>query len=402
MKQDYRVCSNAATSAMIRAILVLNSRMKTRIPKFISWLILLKGIISLTLGILSFFGAIQASLIHYLNVTILFWDVSPTKSITAILIGLGYITVGRGLYQGKHLAWQVALFWLSLNILDSLLPRVIPFQLLYAIIMLLLLWLNRAYFNKPTKNPMRPQQVIAFLSIVSALAYGVIGCYLLRAQYQGINNWVDAIYYSLETYSTIGYGDIVPITNNAKIFTCSMIVIGVGSFIAAVSILLGPMLEQRMKKVVYMVNKLSIPKNHVIVVGATTLGLHIAKVLQNKGKSVIVIDQEVDALKPAENPLFKVIAGDPSQENTLEAVHLKTASAIVCAFNSDANNLLITMVAHAFRQRFRLKFKIIVRIDEPQNIVYATQNGADEVISPAVIVGEMIANELSTPAKNME
>lgn len=244
---------------------------------------------------------------------------------------------------------------------------------------------------------MRPQQLISFCSILFVLAYGVIGCYLLRAQYHGINSWIDAIYYSLETYSTIGYGDILPITDNAKIFTCTMIIMGVGTFVAAISILFGPAMEQRMKKVVNMVNKLNIiPKNHVIVIGATTLGLHTAKVLQSKGNSVIILDPDHAQLKLAQSANFKVIAGNVDREEILEAAHIQTANALVCALNSDVQNLLTAMVANTLRQKGKFKFKLIVRIDEPQNIEYATQNGADQVISPALILGEMVAKVLTT------
>lgn len=377
---------------------MLITNIKRRIPQCVGSLILLKGLLNLILGILSVFFAVQvqASVLNHINILMMFWDFSPAKSLTAIIIGIGFIALGRDLYQGKKLSWQVALALLFLNLLDSSIPHIIFFQVLYTLVMILMLWLCRGSFTRQTKNPLRPQQTVAFLSIIFALAYGIIGCYLLRAQYQGINNLVDAIYYSFETYSTIGYGDILPITTNARIFTCTMIVLGVGSFIAAISILLGPAMEQRMKKVVNMVNKLSVPKNHVIIVGATILGLHTAKVLQDQGDLVILIDPDSDQLKLAKDLGYTVMAGNPQHEEILNAANIKTANAIICTLDSDAQNLLVTMVAHRLQQKDKLPVKIIVRIDDPQNMDYATQNGANQVISPAIILGQMVATELSS------
>lgn len=368
---------------------------KRRIPQLVSLLILFKGILSLILGILSVFFAEQAPLLNDFNILLMFWDFDPAKSFTAIVIGIGFIMLGNGLYHGKKLAWQIALGLLFLNLLDSAIPHIILFQVIYALIMILMLWFCRDYFTKPASNPLRPQQAVAFLSIIFALAYSIIGCYLLRAQYQGISNLVDAIYYSFETYSTIGYGDIIPITTNARVFTCTMIIIGVGSFVTAITIIFGPAMEQRMKKVVSMVNKLSLSKNHVIVVGASILGLYTAKVLQDQGDAVVLIDSDADQLKLAQNLGYTTLSGNPGHEETLNSANIKTANAIICALNSDAQNLLVTMVARRLQQKDKLPVKIIVRIDDPQNMDYATQNGADQVISPAVILGQTVAQELS-------
>lgn len=367
------------------------THIKHHIPKYIGWLIFLKGMVNLIFGISSFFWSSNVAALNDLSTLVLFWDFNPVKSLTAILIGVIYLFLGRGLYHGRHAAWRLALLFSVLNLLDSLLPHLILFQFIYGLFMMLILWLFRASFHKPSTNPMRPQQVIAFFSVVVVLVYGVVGCYLLRAQYQGIHTFVDAFYYSMETYSTIGYGDILPITSNAKIFTCSMIILGVGTFIAAISILLGPAMEQRMKKVVTMVNKLNASNNHVIVVGGGVLSLHIAKTLQAKGKSVLVIAQDTDQLKLAEKASFKVISGDPSHEDVLQSANLKDAHTLICASNSDAQNLLVTMVAERIKKNTHAHFKIITRIDEPQNIDYATQSGADKVISPTLVLGEIVA-----------
>ncbi len=375
--------------------MMTTNHFKHHIPKYIGWLIFLKGWVNLLFGVSSFFWTSNAAVLNDLSTLVLFWDFNPVKSLTAILIGVIYLFVGRGLIHAKRTAWRFALLFSILNLLDSLIPHLIVFQFLYGLFMLLVLWFFRDSFRKHSVNPIRPQQIIAFFSIIIVLIYGVVGSYLLRAQYQGIHTFVDAFYYSMETYSTIGYGDILPITSNAKIFTCSMIILGVGTFVAAISILLGPAMEQRMKKVVTMVNKLSVVSDHIIVVGSGVLSLHIAKTLQSKGKSVMLIAQDAESLKLADKASFKVMAGDPSHEEVLETANVKGAHALICASNSDAQNLLVTMVADRLKKKTHAHFKIITRIDEPQNIDYATQNGADKVISPALILGEMVAEAVA-------
>ena len=92
-------------------------------------------------------------------------------------------------------------------------------------------------------------QVVAVLSIIFALAYGIGGSYLLRAEFDGIETWTDAVYFTVVTYSTLGYGDMFPLSTNARWFVVSMVSIGIGSFFTALTVLLGPLVEHRLRGV---------------------------------------------------------------------------------------------------------------------------------------------------------
>ena len=84
-----------------------------------------------------------------------------------------------------------------------------------------------------------------------ALAYGIVGSYLLRDQFEGIDGWTDATYFALIAYSTLGYdydvAEMYPVGSDARWFVVSMFLIGVTLFITALSVTLGPIVEGRMK-----------------------------------------------------------------------------------------------------------------------------------------------------------
>ena len=125
-------------------------------------------------------------------------------------------------------------------------------------------------------------QIVALFSVLFALGYGIIGSYALRAQFNNLETWIDAVYFTFVTYSTLGFGDIHPLTAEAKIFVISMIPIGVGSFITAIATLLGPALEKRLKGVLGIMKKFQHITNHVIICGYSNVSESVIDELQER------------------------------------------------------------------------------------------------------------------------
>lgn len=364
------------------------------VPPVLGWLIILKGVVSFIFGNLAFFQIPKDTTVTDIQQAFFFWHFSPNNALTAIIIGLAFIALGRGIYQGRRFAWYIAMILLCFNFVDNIYPHIIFFQALYVLLLMLLLAICRPYFTKSANRSLSTEQVIGIVIIIFSMAYGVVGCYLLRDEYHGIHNWFDAIYYSLETYSTIGYGDITPLTMNARVFTCTMIIFGVGGFLTAITVLFGTSIERRVKKVVTMVNKLNIPKNHIIIAGATTLGVYLAKILADQGNAIIIIDSDPSAIKTAEEADHKVILTGLDPEKDLIHAGIKTAKTLLCVLNTDAQNIMMTMVGNKLRHEYNVGLQIITRVDLPHTEYYATQNGADQVISTITIIGDQVLKTL--------
>ena len=361
------------------------------IPLIIGWLIVLEGLVNILMAILPQFDlSLDRLLFNYMR----FFELQKVSSLMAIFAGIAFVMLGRGLAKGRRSSWRLTMTCLLFTTINSVFPSLFLPTFVYTLIMLILLLIFHSSF-KVKDQPLRLQQWIALLSVTLVLLYGSIGTYLLRAQYSGIHDWIDAIYYCLVTYTTIGYGDIVPITDNAKIFTCSMIIIGVSTFVAATGIILGPIFEKRIKGVFNMVSRLNQVAGHTIIFGVNAMSLHTAKLLQTQDQDVVFLDTDHHALADAEHQGFKVVVGAPSKEETLNKARLAQARAIVCSSSSDAENLLVTLAAHKIRARVKAKFRIIMRLDEPEHNSFAKIVGADDVISPSTLIGNLISKELS-------
>ncbi len=359
--------------------------------KIISWLIVIEGLSNILMAVLPQFNfPIEALLFNYVS----FFELQKITNVMVVFIGMAFMILGRGLFKHQRSSMRITFVLLLFTLFNSVFPSLFLPTFIYTLIMLLLLFIFRKAFYVKTPSSLGPHQWVALTAVLLVMVYGVVGTYYLRAQYHGLNDWLDALYYSLVTYTTIGYGDIYPVTQNAKIFTCSMIIMGVSTFLGALTIVFGPMFEKRLKGVFNMVSRLNNMEGHVIIFGVNAMSLHTAKLLAKKGEKIVFLDHDPAMLNDAENEGFKVIVGAASKEDTLLKAQLPEANAIVCGSISDADNLLVLMAANAVRIKNKGAFRIIVRIDEPEHIPFAQAIGADEVISPSMLMGDCITKDL--------
>ncbi len=194
------------------------------------------------------------------------------------------------------------------------------------------------------------------------------------------------------TYSTLGYGDILPQTENAKIFSVSMVIIGLGSFIAAMTVLVGPMMEKRMKGVLRIMSRFQNIIDHVVICGYSNVSESIIDELQQRHVPYLVVEDRQDIVLHLQNKGHDVIAGTATTTETLERANLKKARAIVAAFDSDSVNTLVALTASEYRKTAKgSAFRIIVRVEDEGNIEKVRNAGADEVISPSTIGGRLMA-----------
>ena len=225
------------------------------------------------------------------------------------------------------------------------------------------------------------------------MLYGIIGSYLLREQFQGIENWIDSVYFTFITYTTLGYGDILPLTSDAKLFTVSMVIIGVTSFLTAISVAMGPVIESRVRGVLHIVGRFNRFKDHVLVCGYSRVAQAVIDRLNEEGVTCVLVDEREALLAELEANGMHVVKGDATHTATLEHANFSEARAVLATSDSDAINTLIALTAHAARQRSEYTFKIIVRVDEPENIGKARAAGADEVIALAALAGDLLASK---------
>jgi voltage-gated potassium channel len=271
--------------------------------------------------------------------------------------------------------------------------KLIPFAL--AAVSLVILIIFSSQFRVRHRMT-QTHTIIALVSVLFAMGYGAIGSYLLREQFKGIHNFTDAIYYTLVTYSTVGYGDITPQTNDAKLFVITMIFIGIGAFATVVSVLIGPLLEGKLKKVFSMVEQFNHMRGHAIICNVTQITMQIAKDMQKQNIDVVFIETDAQLIKQLDRLNLNIISGDSTDMHILKNAGLVDAKYFVIGDGHDGQTILTGMTAKNYLKKHSKKQhpEMIFILDKPENSTSAREVGADRIVIPALLASQALASDL--------
>jgi len=376
-------------------------KLSQMLPKIIGSLMILHGIGNVLMGASSLFHIQaleeieQSTQTAYQEVTqiTIFSQIESLGALVSIFLGIAIVYLGLGLFKRKHAAWLWALLVQIIIFISSCFPHFSFQMMLISIIYMALLYFSRKEFYVHNTQQQGIDIFIAWTSIFIALTYGILGSYLMRDQFHGIHTLVDAFYYTIETYSTVGYGDILPITQNAKMFSASMIILGITSFITTLTLVIGPMVQQRVRGVYRIMSKLDNFNNHIVISGFNELTRICAKNLITQGSQVLFLEKDQIIADQIKSSGFNVVMGDPTHPAELASSNIIQANVLICGQADDAQNILILMAAHEAQalRKHPKDFKIICRIEESHNIEKAKKLGATSIISPSILGGEMMA-----------
>ena len=238
--------------------------------------------------------------------------------------------------------------------------------------------------------------LLAFAFIAVALAGHWFDREGLRDNIDGHISFVDVLYFTMITVTTVGYGDIVPITERARMFD-TFVVTPVRLFVwliflgTAYQFLLKHVWEKWRMSVIQ--EKL---RGHVVIAGYGTTGSEATSELIRRGTKaaeIVVIDPRPENLRAAEACGTNVLDGDATRNATLEAVKIAQARAIIVAAGRDDTSILIVLTA----RRLAPDVPISVIIRSEDNEALARQAGADTVINPASFAGLLLAGSTHGP-----
>ena len=313
--------------------------------------------------------------------------------------GVLLMLLGRGLLQRRRRAWGAALA-LAAATLPSTLFRVVHGESILTNVPTLLVIVGLLAFHRQfsvrAARRFSYGQVVAGIAIALALVYGVVGTYLMREQFHGVDNWADAAYFALVAYVTLGYdfdvAEIYPNTTNTRWFAVSMYLIGMTLFITALTVALGPIVEGRVKGVMYLVKRFQQLRNHVVVCGYSGVAASVIDEMRDRGVVVVIVDDREKVAQQLRDKGHEVLEGDPTLRETLIDASAGNARALIATFDSDSMNTLVAVNAKDLRDSLpRARFAILVRIEDEENVEKVHRLGVDEVISPSTLGGRLLA-----------
>jgi voltage-gated potassium channel len=228
--------------------------------------------------------------------------------------------------------------------------------------------------------------------VVAAVAYGVTG-------YMVIEGWsfLDSLYMTVTTLTTVGFREVHPLDQSGRIFTLTVIVVGVGLVLVTIAVTAQWVLEgtwgerSRRRKMQRRIEDLN---DHFIVCAYGRVGRAVARELEREGAPFLVVDPKEDLTERMHEDGVAYLVADPSEEPVLRAAGLERARGLVCAVDSDATNVYITLIARSLKP----DLFIVARASEPGSDERLRRAGADRVISPYVSSGRHMARVALRPA----
>ena len=231
----------------------------------------------------------------------------------------------------------------------------------------------------------------AVFLLVVILSIGVLG-------YRFISNysWIDAVYMTVITLTTVGFGEVIPLDYNSKIFTIFLILASVVIMGYALSIITEYILsknnfeELKYKKMQKEINSL---KNHVVICGYGRNGKQAAIKLLTHKKSFVVIEKDRDLEERLRLDNVPYIIGNANEDEVLMQAGVDRASNFISALPNDADNLFVVLSTRQINKNIH----IISRASNESSYDKLKFAGANNVILPDKIGGDHMASLVVVP-----
>ncbi len=253
-------------------------------------------------------------------------------------------------------------------------------------------WLRS--FSRPAKIEVDAIQQfqLSILLLFVLFCVGVIGFILIEDL-----TLIDAAYMTVTTLTTVGFGEVKPLSPNGRVFTILLILLGVSTTAYAIrkaaEMLLSDNLwisleEREMNR---LLNRI---KNHYIVCGYGRMGREIIKEFQRHDESFVVIDRDMSMRSRLFKKQIPHVIGDATLDEVLIRAGVERARGILAVVGSDADNVLTVLSAKGLNRQVQ----VVARATNDEMEGKLRRAGADSVTSPYVIGGQRMAFALVRPA----
>jgi voltage-gated potassium channel len=240
-----------------------------------------------------------------------------------------------------------------------------------------------------------------------AIAFGALGSAALVVYLSG-DGYVDnnsdtpislgdAFYYATVSLSTTGYGDIVPVTPEARLLTTLVITPLRLLFLIVLVGTTVELLTERSRQAVRIERWRSRVRDHTVIVGYGTKGRAAVETLLGDGADptdIVVVDTDRTQLDAASALGLVTVTGNATRSSVLRIAGLQQAAAIVVATNRDDTAVLVTLTARELAPDVR----IVASVRESENVHLLRQSGANSVIVSAETAGRLLGMATTTPS----
>jgi voltage-gated potassium channel len=245
--------------------------------------------------------------------------------------------------------------------------------------------------GRPAPRPLRGF-VPALVALLAVLLYGSLG-YVLVEHF----GWLDALFMTVITITTVGYEEVHHLDAEGQAFTISLIIFGVVGFLYTFGVLVEQLSSgrwQEFRRYRRMDSQLRALRDHVIVCGYGRTGTQVVKDLEKGGHQYVVVEMNPAPLEGVRRDRKLCVVGDAASDEVLHLAGIDHARALVSAVDSDERNVYIVLTARSLNP----SLFIVARSAFPDSIPKLERAGADRVVSPYTTTGRRMAALALQPA----
>ncbi|EML1936719.1 NAD-binding protein [Providencia stuartii] len=313
--------------------------------------------------------------------------------IPRFLLGISLVFLSFFMINGARIAWVFSLLLLAIiSFVDLKIATENVHQGYFSLALFIAL---SVFWKRYHHHSLTSAGFVAITCIIALLLYSIFGTLYIGDEFLPVvKDGSIAFYFALVCMTTVGFGDIVPVSTDARVFTVTVIILGITIFTTSVVYVVG-LLAKGTKEIVR--KRFSYMKNHYVVIGSTPMAVSVYQGLKSRELPVAVICQESHRTHYPEKD--NIVTGDPTSTELLAESNVKQAKYVLIMTDSDA---LSTFALLGVKQLAKEGVKTIVLVNQESNMdkirllnpdmLFSLSSLGGEVLMK-VLCGETISNE---------
>ncbi len=243
-------------------------------------------------------------------------------------------------------------------------------------------------------------KVLGYLiAIAMVFTYGIVGTYTIGADGgfkgypKGSHSILNATYFTVVTLGTVGYGDIIPVTPEARAFVIILILAGVSVFLSAVAVIGGEFMTSRIENLYGSISAFDkrLFSSHVVLIGTNNTNQYLAEKLKHSGIRTIIVTSDKVKAEQLKSQGFHTFIADATSDSDMKKFNLDKAKSIVIDVKDGSRAIYVLLVARSIAK----SAKIVVLAPTAEAAKYIRGlNAATNVINPADIAAKEISNAI--------
>ena len=238
--------------------------------------------------------------------------------------------------------------------------------------------------------------IVAYaIAIAAVIAFGVAGTYILGRSGNfnvQINSLVTALYFTVTTVSTVGYGDIVPVTEAARIFVVVLILSGLSIFLSAVTVLSSDFVNSRIERLSGRISGIEkrLLKGHIVLIGHDLTNALLAERFKAENRKFIIITADKTISDHLRELGYVSYVADATSESDMKNFKLDIARKIIIDLRDSSRTVYAAIVARSLSGSGNM----IVIAPTLELERHLNDIGIKNVINPATMAAKQISGSL--------